>query len=216
MLEPLIVLTVLNCFFMFSSTVTTCALWWQYRSHRCCFKKDPRDTLSKLKSTYASKASKKSGSPRQDEAGRGSPKQTEKPIVRRKSNSTVNRETKNRRTSKLKANSNSRHPTTTINSTSEERVTSMETIGKWDPLEERTRMSEASQTANERKSAVVMEYSTVQKIVQILDNDSDLTATKLAIRDFNAKQTVEEKKPDAKVNEQNSEAVVVLAPVYQS
>ncbi|XP_024936298.1 uncharacterized protein LOC107263170 isoform X2 [Cephus cinctus] len=35
MLEPLLVLTVLNCFFMFSSTVTTCALWWQGRKHRC-------------------------------------------------------------------------------------------------------------------------------------------------------------------------------------
>lgn len=66
-------------------------------------------------------------------------------------------------------------------------------IGNWE-LEDRARMSEASQTTNDPKSAVVMEYSTVQKIVQILDNDADLIATKMAMKDLNAKQNVEEKK----------------------
>lgn len=66
-------------------------------------------------------------------------------------------------------------------------------IGNWE-LEERARMSEASQTTNDPKSAVVMEYSTVQKIVQILDNDADLIATKMAMKDLNAKQNIEEKK----------------------
>ena len=62
-------------------------------------------------------------------------------------------------------------------------------------LENRTRMSEASQTANaDPKSAVVMEYSTVQKIVQIVDNDTDLAATKMVLRDVNARQNAEERK----------------------
>lgn len=55
-------------------------------------------------------------------------------------------------------------------------------------------MSEASQTANEGRSAVVMEYSTVQKIVQILDNDVDLSATRMAIREMNPKHHNDEKK----------------------
>ena len=64
----------------------------------------------------------------------------------------------------------------------------------WD-FENRTRMSEASQTANaDPKSAVVMEYSTVQKIVQIIDNDTDIAATKMAMRDVSGRQNAEERK----------------------
>ncbi|XP_053977701.1 uncharacterized protein LOC128875820 isoform X1 [Hylaeus volcanicus] len=212
MLEPLIVLTVLNCFFMFSSTVTTCALWWQYRSHRCCFKKDPasqaaREAFSKLKSTYVSKTSKKPGVSR-NEPGRGSPKQTEKSISRSKSNSAVNHEAKSKRTSKQKAKSDPKHLSQN-KSPSEERIPSTETIGNWD-LEDKTRMSEASQTVNDGKSAVVMEYSTVQKIVQILDDDTDLNATKLAIKELNAKQNGEEKKSD--FDSGKSEAIPAYTP----
>lgn len=48
-----------------------------------------------------------------------------------------------------------------------------------------------------------MEYSTVQKIVQILDDDTDLIATKMAIKDLQAKQYAEEKKAelDAEIND---------------
>lgn len=41
---------------------------------------------------------------------------------------------------------------------------------------------------------MVMEYSTVQKIVQILDSDTDLAATKLIMKDLNVKQNMDEKK----------------------
>lgn len=37
-------------------------------------------------------------------------------------------------------------------------------------------MSEASQTINDTKSTVVMEFSTVQKVVQIVDADSDINS----------------------------------------
>ncbi|XP_076677573.1 uncharacterized protein LOC143373851 [Andrena cerasifolii] len=189
MLEPLIVLTVLNCFFMFSSTATTCALWWQYRSHRCCYKKDPgqqaaRHALSKLKSSHASKDPKKACSSKQDNPGNG--------VDRSKSNSTVNRDSKSRR--RQKRSSSIKYPVQT-ESPSEEHENSMDIAGEWQ-LEERTRMSEASQTGNDVRPAVVMEYSTVQKIVQILDDDADLLTTRMAIKDRQAKQHAEEKKAD--------------------
>ncbi|CAL7938015.1 unnamed protein product [Xylocopa violacea] len=186
MLEPLIVLTVLNCFFMFSSTVTTCALWWQYRSHRCCFKKDSRQQSARynLSKSRNSNSVKKTGNSKLDNHTSS--------VDRSKSNSTVNRENRKKRTSRHKSSSNAKYLSQS-KTPSDDRLSSMETIGNWD-LEDKSRMSEASQTANEAKPAVVMEYSTVQKIVQILDNDTDLAATKLAIKDLNAKQNVDEKK----------------------
>ncbi|CAK9795284.1 hypothetical protein ANTPLA_LOCUS313 [Anthophora plagiata] len=184
MLEPLIVLTVLNCFFMFSSTVTTCALWWQYRSHRCCFKKNPQSTKHSSPKSKSNSTLKKSGNSKHDHSGN--------PVERSKSNSTVNRESKNRRHSNRKSRSNGKYLVQN-QALSDDLLSSIEAAENWE-LEDKTKMSEASQTTNDARSAVVMEYSTVQKIVQILDNDTDLTATKLAIKDLNAKQNVEEKK----------------------
>ncbi|XP_031842880.1 uncharacterized protein LOC116431498 [Nomia melanderi] len=198
MLEPLIVLTVLNCFFMFSSTVTTCALWWQYRSHRCCFRRDPAGhAFSKMKSTSA-KATKKSEKTKPENAsenGNGN--------NREKSSSMMHRDIKSRRSSKQKARSKKLLQEI---AKSVDRLSSRDTMDSWEiennagisedntrMSEDTARMSEASQTANEAKSAVVMEYSTVQKIVQILDDTTDLNATKLAIRDFNARHNSERK-----------------------
>lgn len=79
----------------------------------------------------------------------------------------------------------------------------------WD-LEEKAKMSEASQTA-EARSAVVMEYSTVQKIVQILDNEEDILATKMAMKELNSKPVIEEKKPTVEIlNEPQFELVQAL------
>ncbi|XP_017886290.1 conserved oligomeric Golgi complex subunit 8-like [Ceratina calcarata] len=197
MLEPLIVLTVLNCFFMFSSTVTTCALWWQYRSHRCCFRRDSTQHSVKRNSSRPksnnndnnnndnndSLTTKRSGNSKHDRVS-----------DRSKSNSTVNRENDGhrcRRNSRQKAKTakylvHSKTP-------SDEPLSSLEIVESWE-LEDGARMSEASQTGTETKPAVVMEYSTVQKIVQILDDDTDLTATKMVIKDLAARQNVEEKK----------------------
>ncbi|XP_076650280.1 uncharacterized protein LOC143357644 [Halictus rubicundus] len=207
MLEPLIVLTVLNCFFMFSSTVTTCALWWQYRTHRCCFRRDPasqaaKHTLSKLKSAYAkvSKKSEKAKPENGSENGSVNGNGNRNGNNREKSNSTVHRDGKSRRNSKMKAKSKQILTISSFRS---------ETLESWDAedngrmsedngrmSEDTTRMSEASQTGNEAKSAVVMEYSTVQKIVQILDDNTDLNATKMAIRNFNAKHNPDRKMQD--------------------
>lgn len=78
-------------------------------------------------------------------------------------------------------------------------------------------MSEASQTGKEPKSAVVMEYSTVQKIVQILDDDTDLTATKFAIRDLNPKEYVGEKKMNSGTEAKlETPPVTVYTPVSQT
>ncbi|KOC70982.1 hypothetical protein WH47_04968 [Habropoda laboriosa] len=184
MLEPLIVLTVLNCFFMFSSTVTTCALWWQYRSHRCCFKKNTQSTKHNSTKSKSNSVLKKSGNSRHEHSGHS--------VERSKSNSIVNRDNKSRRSSNKKSRSNAKYLVQN-RALSDERLSSIEMMGNWE-LEDRTKMSEASQTPNDAKSAVVMEYSTVQKIVQILDNDTDLAGTKLVIKDLNAKQNVDEKK----------------------
>lgn len=44
-------------------------------------------------------------------------------------------------------------------------------------------MSEASQTINDAKSTVVMEFSTVQKVVQIVD-DSDINSSLAPLKDI--------------------------------
>lgn len=84
----------------------------------------------------------------------------------------------------------------------------------WD-LEEKAKMSEASQTA-EAKSAVVMEYSTVQKIVQILDNEEDILATKMAMKELNSKQTIEEKKPTVEILNEPQFEIVQALPEFES
>ncbi|CAD1475775.1 unnamed protein product, partial [Heterotrigona itama] len=181
---------------------------WQYRTHRCCFKKDPLSTrynLSKSKSNNNNNnSSKKTVHLRQDNGANL--------VARRKSNSTMNREGKSRRSSKQKSRSGARHQSRS-KTPSDERLSSIfsknfprnlkannerahfrDAMESWE-LEDRTRMSEASQTANaDPKSAVVMEYSTVQKIVQILDNDTDICATKMVMRDLSGRQNAEERK----------------------
>jgi len=44
-------------------------------------------------------------------------------------------------------------------------------------------MSEASQTMNDTKSTVVMEFSTVQKVVQVVDNDSEVNPPRIAFKE---------------------------------
>ncbi|KZC05923.1 hypothetical protein WN55_06098 [Dufourea novaeangliae] len=193
MLEPLIVLTVLNCFFMFSSTVTTCALWWQYRSHRCCFRRDPaaqaaRHAFWKLKHAYGkSKKPEKT----KHETGHENEKGSEDGNDHDRSSSMFY--SKNKRNSKQKSRSSS-NGWFRKRSLSTDPGASLETMESWE-IESKTRMSEASQTANDTKSAVVMEYSTVQKILQIVDDANDLDVTKLAIKDFNARHCTERKMP---------------------
>ncbi|KAG6795144.1 hypothetical protein HZU73_09594 [Apis mellifera caucasica] len=127
-------------------------------------------------------------------------------IHRSKSNVTMNRD-KNRRTSKNKARLSAKLQSDT-KIPSDERL-SIETMRNWD-LEEKAKMSEASQTA-EARSAVVMEYSTVQKIVQILDNEEDILATKMAMKELNSKPVIEEKKPTVEIlNEPQFELVQAL------
>ncbi|XP_033341349.2 uncharacterized protein LOC117229183 [Megalopta genalis] len=242
MLEPLIVLTVLNCLFMFSSTMTTCALWWQYRTHRCCFRRDPanqaaKHAQSKQKAPYA-KVSKRVEKPKHENGNeKGSVNDSVNSSVngsangngnnRDRSNSVAHREGKSRRNSKLNTRSNSKNwfrnkshsadPASSLSETleiweiqendrmsegagrmSEDAGRMSEDTGRMS--EETAKMSEASQTGTEAKSAVVMEYSTVQKIVQILDDTSDLDATRIAIRDFNARHN-----PERKIQELNIE-----------
>ncbi|XP_063979442.1 uncharacterized protein LOC135163691 [Diachasmimorpha longicaudata] len=51
MFEPLLMLTFLNCFFMFSTTLTTCALWLQQRKNGGCMRttKPPSAKREKIK-----------------------------------------------------------------------------------------------------------------------------------------------------------------------
>lgn len=74
-------------------------------------------------------------------------------------------------------------------------------------LEEKMKMSEASQTANDTKSTVVMEFSTVQKVVQIVDNDSDAKPTRIPFKDIVIQKDITNKKYDCNV-EQNFAANV--------
>lgn len=54
-------------------------------------------------------------------------------------------------------------------------------------------MSEASQTINDTKSTVVMEFSTVQKVVQIVD-DSDVNSKRPPFKDIIQKDTTDRKR----------------------
>lgn len=64
-------------------------------------------------------------------------------------------------------------------------------------------MSEASQTLNDTKSTVVMEFSTVQKVVQIVD-DSDVNSTRPPFKDIVIQKDTIDRKRDYNV-EQNFE-----------
>lgn len=68
--------------------------------------------------------------------------------------------------------------------------------------EKKTRTSEASQTVNDTKSMVVMEFSTVQKVVQILDNDSDVNPVRAPFKEIVIQKDAIDKKYDPNV-EQN-------------
>jgi len=50
-------------------------------------------------------------------------------------------------------------------------------------FETKAQMSEASQTVNDTKSTVVMEFSTVQKVVQVVDNDSEVNPPRIAFKE---------------------------------
>jgi len=51
-------------------------------------------------------------------------------------------------------------------------------------FDEKAKMSEASQTINDTKSTVVMEFSTVQKVVQIVDNDLDINSVRTPFKEI--------------------------------
>lgn len=76
-------------------------------------------------------------------------------------------------------------------------------------LMEKTKMSEASQTINDTKSKVVMEFSTVQKVVQIVDSDVN-SAQILPLKDIVVRNDSANKKRDYSV-EQNFETNVAAA-----
>jgi len=63
-------------------------------------------------------------------------------------------------------------------------------------FDEKVKMSEASQTINDTKSTVVMEFSTVQKIVQIVDNDSDINSVQAPFKEIVIQKDIIDKKRD--------------------
>lgn len=67
-------------------------------------------------------------------------------------------------------------------------------------LGKKSRRSEASQTVNDTKSTVVMEFSTVQKVVQIVD--SDVNSTRGPFQEIVIPKNTTDKKYDYNV-EQN-------------
>ncbi|XP_047349743.1 uncharacterized protein LOC124949147 [Vespa velutina] len=181
MLEPLIVLTVLNCLFMFSSTVTTCALWWQYRRHRCYdVRKVPssrrtcRSHIRKSNSCTSCHVSKKIVQSKVDDrnhvfdSGRSfmnADEQYKKKILDESKPAS-----KLRYLSDYKKHKDERriHPFTEPS------------IKKKDSAI-RKQISEVSDTTNDTKSTVIMEFSTVQKIVQLVDNNGDISMAKVTV-----------------------------------
>jgi len=74
-------------------------------------------------------------------------------------------------------------------------------------FDEKAKMSEASQTINDTKSTVVMEFSTIQKVVQIVDNDSDINSMRAPFKEIVIQKDIIDKKRDYNI-EQNFEANV--------
>lgn len=75
--------------------------------------------------------------------------------------------------------------------------------------DDKTNMSEASQTINDTKSTVVMEFSAVQKVVQIVD-DSDVNSTRPSLMDIIIQKNTTDKKRDYHV-EQKFESNLAIA-----
>ncbi|KAG7190771.1 hypothetical protein KM043_006842 [Ampulex compressa] len=198
MLETLVVLTVLNCFFMFSSTITTCALWWQYRSNQHCFKKTPSSQVSKnnvkaSKSNCICRAVRKGGKSRVEDVSI---------VGTYKSNTTANQEQKKKIGRKQKSRTNLKYLSQYKNQ--RDNVASRDKKSMRD-MDQATKTSEASQTANDTKPAVLMEYSTVQKVVQLVDNDSDLATAQMAINNLVAKKNVENRKTNLAIKYKSEE-----------
>ncbi|XP_077278788.1 uncharacterized protein LOC143906522 [Temnothorax americanus] len=193
MLEPLIVLTMLNCIFMFSSTVTTCALWWQYQGHRCCPRKtDAQQKFdSKRSKSYTLRTAKKRGKSNLDGYAN----------FVSKSGTNGSREYRSKKTQKKRSKKGLEY-----------RKKGGEKISFPDELEimkldKKAKMSEASQTINDTKSTIIMEFSTVQKVVQIVDADSDVNSTQAPFKEIIIQKNTADKKRDHNV-EQNFEATV--------
>ncbi|XP_011702707.1 PREDICTED: uncharacterized protein LOC105458837 isoform X2 [Wasmannia auropunctata] len=68
-------------------------------------------------------------------------------------------------------------------------------------------LSAASQTINDTKSTIVMEFSTVQKLVQIVDNDPDINSARAPFKEIVIQKDTADKKHDNNI-EQNFEANV--------
>ncbi|XP_070155709.1 uncharacterized protein [Polyergus mexicanus] len=194
MLEPLIALTVLNCIFMFSSTVTTCALWWQYQGHRCCARKTACQSRADLKrsKSYILRTAKKSE--KSDFSGNGDVN------VVSNSNRNGSRERRNKNGQKKKSKKSLRY----LAEYQKKSEGKMPLPLKTKKLDEKTKMSEASQTLNDTKSTVVMEFSTVQKVVQIVD-DSDVNPMRPPFKDIVIQKDTMDRKRDCNV-EQNFES----------
>ncbi|CAL1673557.1 unnamed protein product [Lasius platythorax] len=77
-------------------------------------------------------------------------------------------------------------------------------------FDEKMKMSEASQTINDTKSTVVMEFSTVQKVVQIVDNDSDVNSIRPPFKDIVIQKDTTDRKRDYNV-EHNFESNLTAA-----
>ncbi|XP_011165429.1 uncharacterized protein LOC105199853 [Solenopsis invicta] len=189
MLEPLIVLTVVNCIFMFSSTITTCALWWQYQGHRCCPRKNTAQQnfdSKKSKNYTLQNTVKKPGKSNFD--GHAN-------VVSKSDTVNSSRDHRSERYQKKRSKKSLEYQ-----NRSGEKIFQDELEAK--KFDKKSKMSEASQTVNDTKSTVVMELSTVQKIVQIVDDNSHINSARAPFKEIVSQKDTADKKRDYNV-EQN-------------
>ncbi|XP_014469501.1 PREDICTED: uncharacterized protein LOC106741738 [Dinoponera quadriceps] len=168
-----------------------CRIRWQYQSHhRCPRKKAARQKsdLKRSKSKYTLRTAKKPGQSNADINAVN------------KTNVKIPRERKCQGCQKKRSKKSLEYLTTY------ERKNGKETSSLNGPnatnFEKNTRTSEASQTVNDAKSTVVMEFSTVQKVVQIVDNDSDVNPARAPFKEIVIQKDTTDKKYDYNV-EQN-------------
>ncbi|XP_011300270.1 uncharacterized protein [Fopius arisanus] len=169
MFEPLLMLTFLNCFFMFSTTVTTCALWLQHKKNHCCTR------TAKSSSVKKEQIKKKF----KDEILRSkmSLQKLGAKLAEKKRHMSRSREKKPKSESEMQM-AESETKSLGVMAQPDQRDThqQLEPIccGKVTSTEDFTQRghNSASRRSN-RKSTVVMEVSTIQKVVQVIDKERD-------------------------------------------
>ncbi|KAI4504004.1 hypothetical protein M0802_000475 [Mischocyttarus mexicanus] len=151
---------------------------WQYRNHRCCARTIPsrqtsRSHMRKSKSCSSCHVSKKMLQPKVDD--------TNYVFGNSRSPTNIDEQYKRKDSNERKPKSKLRYLSEYKKRNGKKTSALTESMRNKDPTIGR-KMSKISQTTNDtNKSTVVMEFSTVQKIVQLVDNNGEISTARVTV-----------------------------------